>query len=83
MNMTNEIPVAVAAGQLEEQPAMEGEGSERPVEEGEGSQNPEEETTTLLPVFGYIDPSELLGEQVTPLLFKQSMHYLYNYWKYC
>ena len=51
-------------GETEEQQAMEGEGSERPVEEGEGSQNPEEETTTLLPVFGYIDPSELMGEQV-------------------
>ena len=35
------------------------EGEVDPVEE-EGSQNPDEETTTL----GYIDPSELMGEQV-------------------
>ena len=56
-------------GETQEQPALEGEGSQTPVE-GEGSQNTEDETTTLLPVFGYIDPSELLGEQVAPLLFK-------------
>ena len=45
-----------------EESAMSEEGEEGevdPVEE-EGSQNPDEETTTL----GYIDPSELMGEQV-------------------
>ena len=50
----------------------EGETQEQPVVEGEGSQSTEEETTTLLPVLGYIDPSELLGEQVTPLLSEMS-----------
>ena len=50
----------------------EGEMQEQPVVEGEVSQSTEEETTTLLPVLGYIDPSELLGEQVTPLLSETS-----------
>ena len=50
---------------LAQNATSEGEGIQTPVEEGEGSQNTEDETTTLLPVFGYIDPSELMGEQVT------------------
>ena len=53
----------------------EEETQEQPVVEGEGSQSTEEETTTLLPVLGYIDPSELLGEQVTPLLSEISSSY--------
>ena len=49
---------------LAQNATSEGEGIQTPVEEGEGGQNTEDETTTLLPVFGYIDPSELMGEQV-------------------
>merc|ERR1711971_496064 len=56
-------------GERQVQPAMEGEGVQTPVEGVEGSQNTEDETTTLLPVFGYIDPSELMGEQKLSELF--------------
>ena len=48
-----------------EEPAVEESPSTVESEDGEVV-NPktEEETSTLLPVFGYIDPSELMGEQV-------------------
>ena len=63
-------------GGRQEEPTMEGdeEGSESPVEVKGGQESEGEESTTLLPVlnFGYIDPSELLGEQVTPVLFELS-----------
>ena len=51
---------------------IEGEGSQNPVGgevEGQNSVEGEDESTTLLPVFGYIDPSELMGAQVTPLCY--------------
>ena len=52
---------------------IEGEGSQNPVEgeevEGQNPVEAEDESTTLLPVFGYIDPSELMGAQVTPLCY--------------
>ena len=63
-------------GGAPEQPTMEGdeEESESPVEVEGSQESGGEESTTLLPVlnFGYIDPSELLGEQVTPVLFELS-----------
>ena len=63
-------------GGRQEEPTMEGdeEGSESPVEVDGSQESGGEESTTLLPVlnFGYIDPSELLGEQVAPVLFELS-----------
>ena len=48
-----------------EEPAVEESPSTVESEDGEVvNPNTEEETSTLLPVFGYIDPSELMGEQV-------------------
>ena len=50
-----------------EEPAVDVEESPSTVESEDGevvNPNTEEETSTLLPVFGYIDPSELMGEQV-------------------
>ena len=50
-----------------EEPAVDVEENPSTVESEDGevvNPNTEEETSTLLPVFGYIDPSELMGEQV-------------------
>ena len=62
-------PLAENATSEEGETTMEGEEEEEGGEiEVEGSEESGgEESTTLLPVlnFGYIDPSELLGEQVT------------------
>merc|ERR1719422_2913056 len=53
-----------------EEPAVE--ESPRTVDSEDGevvNPNTEEETSSLLPVFGYIDPSELMGEQKLSELF--------------
>ena len=55
-----------------EEPAVDVEESPSTVESEDGevvNPNTEEETSTLLPVFGYIDPSELMGEQVVVVKF--------------
>ena len=50
-----------------QEPAVDVEENPSTVESEDGevvNPNTEEENSTLLPVFGYIDPSELMGEQV-------------------